>query len=143
MSQQTAIINGINYSWANITLILFGNPVFGITKIKYSNKQKKENNFGAGSKAISRGYGNYNPTASLELYQDEWRAIIAASPNRDPLQIAPFNIQVLYGQINNLSLGQDNLLAAEFTDDEGGGNQGDTKLLISVPLIIGDVAHIS
>lgn len=143
MPQQTAIINGIAYSWAKITLILFGNPVFGITKIKYGQKQKKENNYGQGSLPISRGYGNYEPEASIELYQDEWRNIIAAAPNRNPLQIAPFNIQVLFGQINGLSVGQDNLLACEFTNDEMSANQGDTKLLVPIPLIIGQVAHIS
>jgi hypothetical protein len=143
MPQQTAIINGIAYSWASISAIILGNAILGFTKIKYGQKQKKENNYGAGSIPISRGYGNYEPEASIEIYQDEWRQIIAAAPNRDPLQIGIFNIQVLFGQINQLSVGQDNLLACEFTNDEMAANQGDTKLLVTIPLIIGQVQHIS
>lgn len=141
MGQQTALINGINYSWANITLVLFGNPVFGITKIKYNRKQKKENNFGAGPYAISRGYGNVEPEATLEFYQDEWRNIIRASPSKDPFLIPPFDLTVLFGQINGLDIEQDVIRAAEFTEDGFDANQGDTKLLISVPLIVGMIEH--
>ena len=54
----TPLINGINYSWANVKVILFGVPVVGITKIEYKTKQKKENQYGAGYEPISRGYGN-------------------------------------------------------------------------------------
>ena len=141
MAQQTALINGINYSWANITWIWLGNPVFGITKIKYTRKQKKENNYGAQVDPISRGYGNVEPEASVELYQDEWRNIIRASPSKDPFLIPPFNIQVLFGQINGLDIDKDTLLACEFTEDGFDASQGATKLLISVPLIVGKIIH--
>ena len=93
----TPLINGINYSWAGIKLVLFGVPVVGITKISYSAKQKKDNNYGAGTEPVSRGYGNVEYEASIEIYMDEWKRIIAASPNRNPLAIAPFDVQVLYG----------------------------------------------
>jgi hypothetical protein len=49
----TPLINGINYSWANITVVLFGVPVVGILKIDYKRKQKKENNYGFGSEPVS------------------------------------------------------------------------------------------
>lgn len=141
MPQQTALINGINYSWADITTILLGNPLFGITKIKYNRKQKKENNYGAGTIPVSRGYGNIEPEASLTLFIDEWRFIIKAAPGRDPFRITPFNVQVLFGALNGLDADKDTLLACEFTEDGFDANQGDTKLLITVPLIIGEIKH--
>lgn len=134
---QTALINGINYSWANITLVLFGNPVFGVTKIKYNRKQKKENNYGFGPDPVSRGYGNKEYDASIELYQDEWKNIISASPSRDPFLIPPFDIQVVFGNINGIGGDKDVLRSCEFTEDGFDANQGDTKLLFSVPLIVG------
>ena len=88
----TPLVNGTNYSWANVTLILFGVPVTGVTEISYSAKQKKENNYGAGVEPVSRGYGNKEYEGSISLYADVWKKIIAASPDRDPLQIAPFDI---------------------------------------------------
>ena len=139
MGQQTALVNGINYSWANITLNLFGNPVFGITKIKYTRKQKKENNYGFGSDPVSRGYGNKEYDASIDLYMDEWKNIIAAAPDRDPFEIPPFDIQVVFGQINDLDSDKDVLRACEFTEDGFDASQGDTKLIVTVPLIVGKI----
>src|ERR1700743_92 len=93
----TALINGVNYSWANISLILFGNPVIGITNITYRKKQKKDNNYGFGTEPVSRGYGNSEYEASITLYQDEWRKIVTTPPNNDPTLIPMFNISVVFG----------------------------------------------
>jgi len=118
--------------------VLFGIPVIGITAINYNRKQKKENNYGFGSQPISRGYGNYEYSGDLELYLDEWKNIIAASPVRDPLQIAPFSITVLYGS-SAVNAAKDVLRAVEFLEDPFAAKQGDTKLLVKIPLIIGSI----
>lgn len=134
----TPLINGINYSWANISLVLFGVPVVGITKIEYKRKQKKENNYGFGSQPVSRGYGNYEYEGSIEIYLDEWQRIIAASPSKDPLSITPFDIQVVYSG-SGITAVKDVLRSVEFMEDNFTANQGDTKLMVTVPLIIGAI----
>ena len=136
----TPLINGVNYSWANVKFTLFGVPVVGITKISYKKSQKKENNYGAGSAPTSRGYGNYEYEASITLYRDEWNRIIAAAPNYDPLQ-APFSdIQVVFGG-SRVSAATDILKAAEFLEDPFTVGQGDTKIMVDIPLIIAGVEH--
>ena len=134
------LINGINYSWGNIKLILFGVPVIGITKIEYKRSQKKENNYGIGFEPISRGYGNVTYEASIEIYQDEWKRIIASSPNNDPLSIAPFDIQVVYAG-SNAQIKVDTLQMCEFLEDGLVANQDDTKLLVTLPLVIAGIVH--
>ena len=134
----TPLINGVNYSWANITLILFGVPMVGITKIEYSRKQKKENNYGIGNAPVSRGYGNYEYSGSIELYQDEWKRIIAASPNRDPLQIVPFDIIVAFGG-SRVTVDRDILRMCEFVEDGMDATQGAEKLMVKIPLIIAQI----
>lgn len=134
----TPLINGINYSWANISLVLFGVPVVGITKIEYKRKQKKENNYGFGSQPVSRGYGNYEYEGSIEIYLDEWKRIIASSPSADPLLIAPFDIQINYSG-RGVLVNKDVLRSVEFMEDNFTANQGDTKLMVTVPLIIGAI----
>ena len=134
------LINGVNYSWTNVTMVLFGVPVVGITKISYKKKQKKENNYGHGSDPISRGYGNFEYEASFTMYKDEWNKIIAASPNNDPLQ-APFSdIIIQFGGSRILSK-TDVLQAAEFMDDPFTIGQGDTKSMVDIPLIIAGIWH--
>lgn len=132
------LINGVNYSWGSVTLVLFGVPVIGITKINYKRTQKKENNYGWGQEPVSRGYGNREYEGSIELYTDEWKRIIAASPNRDPTQIPWFDVPVVFGG-TRLQPDKDILRACEFTEDAFDAGQGDTKLLVSVPLIIGKI----
>lgn len=136
----TPLINGINYSWANVSLILFGVPVVGITKIDYKEKQDKKNNFGAGPFVVSRGYGNVEPEGSIELYLDEWRRIIEAAPDRRPLGIQPFDIIVLFGG-SRVTAAKDVLRSCEFLEDPLSTGQGDSKILVSIPLIIAAVQH--
>ena len=134
----TVLRNGINYSWGNITLTLFGVPVTGITKIEYKRKQKKDNNYGAGYQPVSRAYGNYEYEGSIEIYTDELKRIIAAAPGRDILSIPPFDIQVTFGGTGVL-VDKDVLKSCEFTEEGLSASQGDTKLLVTLPLIIGGI----
>jgi hypothetical protein len=138
----TPLVNGISTSWNNVSLVLFGVPVVGITKIEYKAKQKKENNYGFGNEPINRGYGNKEYEGKITLYKDEWNAILAAAPGRDPLAIGYFDIQVVFSG-NGITSNVDILHACEFTEDPFTVGQGDTKVMIELPLIIAKVEHLS
>jgi hypothetical protein len=136
----TPLINGTNYDWGQVTVILFGIPVIGITKIDYKRKQKKDNNYGIGYEPISRGYGQIEYDASIEIYQDELKRIIASAPNQDLLSIPPFDIQVIF-QTKGLLLARDTLKMCEFTEDSVSASSGDTKLTVNLPLILAGIEH--
>lgn len=138
MAGQTPLINGVSYSWANISLILFGVPVIGIVGIAYKKKQEKKNNWGSGSQPVSRGYGNYEYDGNIEIYLETWQSIIDASPNRDPFKIPPFDIPVSFaGQ--GVRVTKHVLRAVEFMEDEFDSKSGDTAIKIKIPLIIGGI----
>lgn len=128
------LISGINYDWASVSFVLFGVPITQITKISYSRKQKKENNYGAGYDPVSRGYGNKEYEASIEMYTDQWLQIIALAPNNDPLQIPPFDIPVIFANNGQPPI-KDVLRSCEFTEDPFTGSQGDTKLMVTLNLM--------
>lgn len=134
----TPLVNGIAYHWANINLVLFGVPVVGIRAISYKRKQAKENIYGAGVKPIARGYGNEEYEGSIELLTDEWKAIIAGSPNNNPLEISPFDIPVIF-EGEGVPFGQDTLRMVEFLEDPLATKQGDTSITVTIPLIIGGI----
>ena len=136
----TPLINGVNYSWANIKLVLFGVPVVGITKIEYSKKQKKENNYGMGTEPVSRGYGNNEYEGKITLYRDEWNKIIAAAPTKNPMDIDFFDIQVVYAGTRVAPV-IDVLRSCEFMEDVLSVGQGDTKIMVEIPIIIGAIDH--
>lgn len=131
------IINGIQYDWGSISIPLLSvTPVTQIVKISYSRKQKKENLYGAGYDPIGRGYGNKEYEASMEMYSDLWFAIIAAAPNNDPLQIPPFDLPIVFAN-NGQSPIKDVLRSVEFLEDPFAASQGDTKLMVTIPMIVG------
>ena len=136
----TPLINGINYSWSNVKFNIFGVPMVGITDIEYDITQKKENNYGAGTNPVSRGYGNREYKGSITIYRDEWQRIIDAQTNKDPLAIPPFDIQVLFGG-SSISFRQDSLRSCEFMNDPFTAKQGDNKLMVKIDLIIGFIEH--
>jgi hypothetical protein len=136
----TALINGVNYSWSNVTVVLFGVPIIGITEINYNSKQKKENNYGIGVEPISRGYGNKEYDGSIKLYLDEWIGIVNASPMKDPTQIAPFDIQIVYGG-SRVTSKVDIIHMAEFLENPLKSAQGDGKIEVTIPLIIGGISY--
>lgn len=137
----TPLINGVAYSWSNVKVNLFGVPVVGITEVNFNNKQKKENNYGAGINPVSRGYGNVEPEADITIYWDEWIKIIDASPDKNPLNIAPFDIQILFGG-SSVNFKQVNLRSCEFLEDPFQAKQGDNKLVVKIPLIVGLIEHV-
>lgn len=132
------LVNGVSYAWVDINLVLFGVPVTGITKIMYKKKQNKENLYGAGAKPTSRGYGNEEYEASIEIYSEVMRKIIDAAPNKDLLQVPPFDIPVVYGSTRTSPV-KDVLKMVEFTESGIDSNQGDTSIKVTLPLIVGDV----
>lgn len=136
----TPLINGVSYGWGNIQLVLFGVPVVGITKIDYKAKQNKENLYGAGYKPVSRGYGKYEYEGSIEIYTEEWKRIIAAAPSRDPLSIAPFDIEVVFAG-NRVAPEKDSLKMCEFLENPLSSSEGDTSIKVTIPLIIGDIVR--
>jgi len=136
------LINGVNYSWANVKLVLFGVPVVGVTSIEYKRKQKKENNYGMGTEPVSRGYGNKEYEGKITLYREEWNAIIAAAPSRDPLDIPFFDIQVTFSGAR-VQPSLDVLRACEFLEDPFTVAQGDTKIMVEIPLVIGQIDHVN
>lgn len=132
--------NGINYSWENATVIIFGIPIIGITKIVLKSKQNKENNYGVGSEPTSRGYGNKEYECSLSLYFDELARIIAAAPNRDLRDIPAFDFVMVLGG-SRVTPFKVKVKMAEFLEGTFESNQGDTKVIIDVPLIIAGIEY--
>ena len=98
----------------------------------------KTNNYGSGNRPVSRGYGKIEADGSIEIYLEEWKNVIAAAPNRDPLSIPFFDIPITYGDsVANAT--QDTLRACEFLENPFEAKEGDTALTVKIPLIIAQI----
>jgi hypothetical protein len=140
MSNNTPLINGVNYAWTNITWVWYTLPLIGIRSITYEAKQKKELNYGQGVYPISEAVGNYEYTAEVEIFLDEWNKIIAAAPNNDPLQIPRSDMAVVYGG-SRVNAKNDVLQSVCFTNDPVTVKQGDTIIAVKLTLSVAGINH--
>lgn len=124
-------INGRQYDWEDIHVILPSGEAVGITEIKYEDGQSIEARYGRG--AIPRGYGrgNYEASGSMVLDRDEWELLkqsLANSGIGGIFDHQPFTIVIAYA---NDEMGHvvDTLKKCKITKFSGaGGAQSDTNV---------------
>jgi hypothetical protein len=133
------LINGVNYSWGDVSVMLFGStPLVGITSIEYDEDQEMENNYGAGNFPVGQGYGQFKYTGSIELYKEEINNIIALAPMGKIQLIPAFSIKVVYGNLSQ-ALTVDTLQSCVFQKNPFSAKSNDKKLVMKIPLLIGNI----
>lgn len=130
--------NGVLVGSANISPIIGGVIITGIKSIDFSHSQKKENIQGFQKEPIGRGRGlNEYPEGTMEILLEEYKGLVAGSPNRDIKQIGMFSIPIVYD--NNI-LTSETLSNAEFTSIKHSYKSGDTAEWISVGFIFAGIS---
>lgn len=133
------LVNGTAYSWSQIKLNVLGREVFGIDSIKYSEKTSIENNYGAGSLPVSRGYGKSEFEASIALHMEEVEALQAAIPTGRLQDVPEFDVVVSFlpqnGKIVNHTLHN-----CRFKNNAREAKEGDMKIAVELELL---PSHIS
>ena len=121
-------INGRNYDWEDIHVVLPHGEAVGITEIKYTDGQGIEARYGRG--ATPRGYGrkNYEASGSFVLDRDEWELLkLALMGNGGIYDHLPFTIIVAYAN-NEMGTVVDTLKSCKITKFDGAGAaQGDAN----------------
>lgn len=128
------LINGVEYSWGDITATVGGVPVIGITAIEYSDEQVVENHYGAGRYPVSRSKGRVTPTAKITAAMSEVIGWQAKSPTGRLQDLAPFPIVVAYipedGQVVI-----DKVMNCQFKKNARTWKEGDTRQLVELDLV--------
>ncbi|MDR0582257.1 MAG: hypothetical protein LBG31_04755 [Prevotellaceae bacterium] len=135
-----ANINGRQYEFADLTLILGGRDVTGFRGIKYGSYQEKEHLFGKGNKPISIQKGNITYTGELTVTQSELETL-KASGGGSVLGLS-LNAVVCYGNpANGDALITDKLFGIQFTEEPKEIKQGDKQMEIVLPFLFMDVKY--
>lgn len=137
------LINGRAYSWADVTVIILGRKVQGITAVSWMQSKEKSNNMGQGDRPVSRSHGNRTASASITLSLKEIAAIEVSLPKgKDLLDIKPFPVIVSYNNSENKFISYQ-LQHCEFTEFGNDISQGDAEATKSLPLIVSQVVKVS
>lgn len=133
------LINGREYSWGDITLLLGGKVVAGSTNIKYKASQSKEALYGKGNEPIAIQRGNRSYEGSIELLQSEVASLMELGRMKKgfaDLLCLNLNAVVCYGNPEEADpMITDKLFGIEFTECEKGMGQGDPNMKVTLPFI--------
>jgi hypothetical protein len=137
------MINGNEYSWEDINVILPGSlvPADGVTAIEYSEKKDHQNIYGRGAKPVAAGRGKVEFSGSITLLQSTVEAMQKGLPKGKSItSIAPFDITVGYLPDGGVAT-VDTLKYCRFGEIKKGMKTGDPNMEIQIPLIIGDILY--
>jgi hypothetical protein len=133
-------INGRQYEFTDLTLILGGRDVTGFRGIKYASKQEKEVLYGKGNRGMSIQKGNISHEGEITLAQSELETL-KASGGGSILGLS-LNAVVCYGNpANGDALITDKLSGIQFTEDTKDFKQGDKFMEITLPFICLDIQY--
>jgi hypothetical protein len=130
--------NGVLVGSPNVSVLIGGVIVTGIKNVEFSHSQKKENIQGFQNEPIGAGNGlyEYGP-GTVEILIEEYKAIVAAAPNRDIKKIGMFSLPVVYD--NNVLPGEV-LSNVRFTEVKHSIKSGDTALWMTIGFIYAGIS---
>lgn len=132
------MINGNEYAWEDIQVVIFGVPLIGIKEVKYGASKVHGNvhGRGAGPVAMTRGKKDAKP-GKLVLLQSQFEALQNATPAfRDPTDWAPFEMVVAYAPEGGV-ITTDIVPYCRVTDWEKGMSNDDDNMTIELTLQTG------
>lgn len=132
------LVNGKQYEWADIVINILGLPTVGATKIMYEDAQDMKNVMAAGTRAVGRIYGQFNPTASVSLLMADLENIQAAAPGGVIQAIPEFNIIVSYLD-PSLITRTHTIRNCRFMKNRRESQRGDGEIEVELELIISHV----
>ena len=92
-----ALINGQNYTHKQIVFNVGNVPLVSLSNIDIDMPSQREFSFGTSKLAVGYGDGHSEPGAlTFTLSMTDGRALVNASPENNPNELAPFNIPVTF-----------------------------------------------
>ena len=139
------IINGRQYEFADISLIMGGRDVVGLRGIKYSEKQEKEVLYGKGNRPLSVQKGNISYEGEVSMTQSEvetLRLLARQQTGRSSVMGLTLNAIVAYGNpLKGDMMITDRLYGIQFTEDAKEMKQGDKYMEVTLPFICTDIEY--
>lgn len=138
-------INGRQYGWADISLMLGGRLVTGARGITYKESQEKELLYGKGERPMSIQKGNKKYEGSIILLQSEIETLKELGRSvvgRASILDLNLNAVVCYGDPEKGDpMITDQLFNIQFTEVEKSMKQGDKNMEVTLPFICTDIKY--
>lgn len=122
------------YGWKDVSVVVLGRTIEGITDVKVKRTTSKERQYGRGNQAQHILTGNEEISGTLSLQQSELDAINAAIKAVNPLlDITKVAFDIVINYENEERATTDTVVGANVEEYEKGLAQGDTMMTIELP----------
>jgi hypothetical protein len=135
------LVNGKQYEYADITMIVLGTPILGVTNIEYGEEDNIENVYATGRYPIGRGYGQITPAAKVTILMNEVMNIVSAAPNGRIQDIPEFDIIVDYTDVNLIPVTH-KIRNCKFKTNKISTATGDTSIPIEIDLVPSHIEYV-
>jgi hypothetical protein len=121
------LINGKAYEFADITCIILGTPIIGVTAIEYY--------------PVARGYGQITPSAKVTILMNEVMNIVSAAPNGRIQDIPEFDIVVTFTDANLIPVVH-KIRNCRFMKNMIASATGDTSIPMELDLVVSHIEFV-
>lgn len=132
------LINGRSYSYADITVIILGAPIIGVTSIEYGEDAMTENIYATGRFPVSRGTGQVTPTAKITLLMEEVLNLMTAVTSGRLYDIPEFDIIVSFTDTSLIPVVH-KIRNCKFKTQTISSSTGDTSIPVEMELVISHI----
>lgn len=136
-------INGKEYAWGDIKIIMWGRPIIGATAIDYKLGKEKNPIYAAGRYAKGIQHGKRAATGTLTLLQSEVIAMNRAAREQGFRDILDTEVEILVSYIPEDSsvVTIDRIVCASFSELPAGMKSGDSNSEHALPFVALDVEY--
>lgn len=135
------LINGKAYEFADITCIVLGTPIVGVTAIEYGEEDNIENVYATGRYPVARGFGQIEPSAKVTILMNEVMSIVAVAPNGRLQDIPEFDIIVTFTDANLIPIVH-KIRNCRFKKNMITSATGDTSIPVELDLIVSHIEFV-
>lgn len=128
------------FAWKNLTVIIEGRPVLGITDIEYGPTKNLEAIYGAGDNPQFIGEGNKAYAGTVEMLQADFEALIEEARKRGGIDHTDLEVSITVAYIPKEATQLpktvvDRLSGVKFSGNVKKFTQGDTHMKVSMPFM--------
>lgn len=133
--------NSKEYSWVNVSVVLFGQPVIGCRGIEYKPKMAKEAMYAMGKRAYSIQRGKREYEGTLTITQSELAALNRSAVAKGYDDVLDLEMDIVIAYVDNGIVTTDRVVNATFTEAPMSMKEGDMYMEVALPFIALDVKH--
>lgn len=133
--------NSKEYSWVNVTVYLYGQPVLGCRGIEYKPKVAREPLFAMGKRAYSIQSGKREYEGTLTITQSELAALNRSAAAKGYDDVLDLEMDIVVSYVENGIVTTDRIVNAAFTEAPMALKEGDLYMEVALPFIALDVKH--